>query len=60
MNWHDINRALREMGEQEVKTLLDRERDRDRPRQSYLIRLHQRYCALRDQRERRELLIGLN
>jgi hypothetical protein len=60
MNWHEINEALREMGEEEVKTLLQHEKHRERPRPTYLIRLHQRYCALRDARERRELLTGLN
>lgn len=59
MKWHEMNEAIRNMTEEQIKALLDTERDRRLPRPTYLIRLHQRYCALRDARERRELLSQL-
>lgn len=59
MKWHELNEIIRDMSEGEIKQLITQERRRSHPRPSYLIRLHQRYCALRDARERIELLSGL-
>jgi hypothetical protein len=46
---------LSSLTEDEVMALLTEERATTR-RVSFLQRLHQRYCALRDARERREIL----
>jgi len=39
--------------------LMQLERRRVEPRVTFLVRLHQRFCALRDAREREELLAGI-
>lgn len=59
MKWHELNEVIREMDEAELKQMITQERRRARPRASYLIRLHQRFCALRDARERAELMAEL-
>ena len=59
MNWHELNKALPDMSEEEVKYLMQLERRRVEPRVTFLVRLHQRFCALRDAREREELLAGV-
>ena len=54
-NWRTLNDAASILTEEESKRALEYERDNKR-RASILIRLHQRYCTLRNQRERAELL----
>ena len=54
-NWRWLNEHLSAMTEAEVLDLLDQER-RVHRRVTVLERLHQRYCALRDARERIEIL----
>lgn len=61
-NWRQLNQALKHMPEDEVLRALNEERANLR-RVAILERLHQRYCALRDSRERLEILkdaIGQN
>lgn len=59
LNWRDLNQQLSKMTEQDIKRLLDAELDGDR-RSTVVVRLHQRYTALRATRERAELLAQLN
>lgn len=54
-SWRWLNEHLSAMTEAEVMELLDQER-RVYRRVTVLERLHQRYCALRDARERIEIL----
>ena len=53
--WAEMNNRLSALTEKQVFILLQTELDTYR-RASYLNRLHQRYCALRDARERKEIL----
>ena len=53
--WRSLNDVLSSKTEEEVKAMIDEEKV-GRKRISHLLRLHQRYCALRDARERMELL----
>lgn len=53
--WRSLNDAISSLTETEVKALMEEEKT-GRKRVSHLLRLHQRYCALRDARERMELL----
>ena len=55
VTWAEMNKRLSALSEKQVWVLLQNELDTYR-RASYLNRLHQRYCALRDARERKELL----
>ncbi len=55
LSWRALNDKLSSLTEDEVMALLTEERATTR-RVSFLQRLHQRYCALRDARERREIL----
>lgn len=55
LNWLTLNERLSKLTEKQVWTLLQTELETYR-RTSYLTRLHQRYCALRDARERDEIL----
>lgn len=55
MNWRELNHNLKQLGEHEVKALLDAELE-GRQRVTYLHRIHQRYCALRAVRERTEMM----
>lgn len=55
MNWATLNGRLSKLTETQVWNLLQAELDTYR-RASYLQRLHQRYCALRDAREREEIM----
>jgi hypothetical protein len=59
MNWQELNVAIRDMSEQELKYLIAQERRQKVPRKTFLVRLHQRYSMLRDLRERAELLEGV-
>lgn len=54
-NWVEMNSKLATLNEKQVFFMLQAELDTYR-RASYLNRLHQRYCALRDARERKEIL----
>ena len=55
LNWRELNDRLPSLTEDEILALLNAERATHR-RVSILQRLHQRYCALRDARERLEIL----
>lgn len=55
LSWRALNEALPLLTEEEVLALLNDERATHR-RANYLQRLHQRYCAMRDSRERLEIL----
>ena len=55
MNWREINKVLPTLDEDTVRRMLADER-RGEQRTTVLIRLHQRYTALRAARERTEIL----
>lgn len=57
ISWRRLNDQLPSMTETEVLALLNEEKETER-RASHLQRLHQRYCALRDARERIEIMSG--
>lgn len=56
-SWRALNDVLPLLSEDEVFALLTQEQLHER-RASHLQRLHQRYCALRDARERIEIMSG--
>jgi len=53
-NWSELNATLNNLSEDEVKAALLEEVDGAK-RGTFVKRLHQRYCALRASRERKEL-----
>jgi hypothetical protein len=55
LSWRALNDQIAGLSEADILKLLNEERSTDR-RVSHLQRLHQRYCALRDARERLEIL----
>jgi hypothetical protein len=55
MNWRELNKYLMQLSEEELLKMLNEERVGAR-RLSALTRIHQRYNALRNVRERNELL----
>ena len=55
LSWRSLNDQLPTMTEEEVFAMLTHESMNER-RSSHLQRLHQRYCALRDARERLEIM----
>ena len=55
LTWRELLAKMPDMGENEIKGLLMQEHD-GRRRVTVLLRLHQRFCMLRAERERRELL----
>lgn len=55
LSWRALNAKLSAMDEKAVLTMLQVEVSNER-RATYIERLHQRFCALRDARERVELL----
>jgi hypothetical protein len=55
LSWRALNDRLATLSEDEVFALLTEEQLTER-RSSHLQRLHQRYCALRDARERLEVM----
>ena len=55
LNWRSLNEQLPALTEDEVKALLAQECGGMR-RATIMVRLHQRYTALRASRERQELL----
>lgn len=57
ISWRALNDKLAALSEDEVFAMLTEEQLHER-RASHLQRLHQRYCALRDARERLEVMSG--
>ncbi len=57
ISWRALNDKLASLTEEEVFAMLTQEQLHER-RASHLQRLHQRYCALRDARERVEIMSG--
>ena len=55
MNWRELNKYLMQLTEEELLKMLNEERAGAR-RLSALARIHQRYNALRNVRERNELI----
>lgn len=55
LNWRNLNDVLPQLSEAQVLEMLEAEKAGPR-RTTTLIRLHQRYTALRASRERRELM----
>lgn len=55
LSWRSLNDQLPTLTEEEVFAMLTHESMNER-RSSILERLHQRYCALRDARERIEVM----
>ena len=55
LSWRTLNDKIATLSEEEVFALLTEEQLNER-RSSHLQRLHQRYCALRDARERIEIM----
>jgi hypothetical protein len=55
LSWRALNEQLSTLTEEEVLALLNDERATTK-RANFLQRLHQRYCAMRDSRERLEIL----
>lgn len=53
--WRSLNDVISSLSESEILAMLTEERKGDK-RIAMMQRLHQRYCALRDSRERIELL----
>jgi hypothetical protein len=54
-NWVVLNNKLMSYTEDELWMLIEHEIDHDK-RPTFIVRLHQRYCILRNTRERVELL----
>jgi len=57
LQWKYLTVQLEAMSENDLKTHINYEASVHK-RRSYLRRLHQRYCALRDKREREQLIRG--
>jgi len=55
VHWRWLTTDLKTLSEAQVQRLLHMELDNEK-RRDIVIRLHQRYCALRTKRERAELL----
>jgi hypothetical protein len=55
MNWRELNARLSSLREDELAAMIEEERQGER-RATLLVRMHQRFTALRTLRERRELL----
>ena len=53
--WRELNAVINEMTEEELALAIKIE-VKSAPRNEVLIRLHARFCKLRSQRERAELL----
>jgi hypothetical protein len=54
MNYRELHKIIMDLSEAELRQMLDDELRGER-RRTFMIRLHQRLCALRAQREREEL-----
>lgn len=59
MNWREMTEQINDFDEDQLYDLIEAELKGQR-RKSILIRLHQRFCAVRDARERQEILGELN
>lgn len=59
MNWREMTEQINNFDEDQLYDLIEAELKGQR-RKSILIRLHQRFCAVRDARERQEILGELN
>lgn len=59
MNWRQLNAQINDMSEDELAAMLDDELNGMR-RVTLAIRLHQRLCTLRAERERTAILRELN
>jgi hypothetical protein len=59
MNWRELNARLSSLREDELAAMIEEERQGER-RATLLVRMHQRFTALRTLRERRELLSQQN
>ena len=57
-NWHVLNKTLRTFTESDCKNALNRELVGNR-RQDIAIRLHTRYCTLRQAREQSEIIASI-
>lgn len=57
-NWQVLNKTIARMSEMDVKNALNRELVGNR-RKDVIKRLHQRFCILRNARERDELMKSL-
>jgi hypothetical protein len=55
LNWRELNARLSSLREDELANLIEEERQGER-RTTLMVRMHQRFTALRAMRERRELL----
>ena len=55
LSWRALNDKIASLSEDEIFAMLTHETLNER-RSSHLQRLHQRYCALRDARERLEIM----
>lgn len=55
-SWHELNKQLNHLSEQELKEMLVHEAA-NRRRADVLTRLHQRFSTVRVKRERKELLM---
>jgi hypothetical protein len=55
MNWRELNVRLSSLREDELATMIEEERQGER-RATLLVRMHQRFTALRMLRERQALL----
>ena len=55
MNWRELNARLSSLREDELAAMIEEERRGER-RPTLLVRMHQRFTALRTLRERQELL----
>ena len=55
MNWRELNARLSSLREDELAAMIEEERQGER-RATLLVRMHQRFTALRTLRERQELL----
>ena len=55
MNWRELNARLSSLREDELAAMIEEER-RGEQRATLLVRMHQRFTALRTLRERQELL----
>ena len=58
-SWHTINKSLPHMTEDECKQALNKEMQGKR-RRAIVIRIHQKYCIMRLERERKELLSAID
>ena len=54
MNYRELHEIIMTLSEAQLQQMLDDEQ-RGEKRRTFMIRLHQRLCALRAQREREEL-----